>query len=169
MIRHFLVIAAAAALAACATTPPSYSAAATQGGAGYSDQQIESNRFFVTYRAPSSADAGLLRDYALLHAADVAVQHGAEWFWVDHTTVDATAERSGPSIGIGIGGASFGGHSAVGTSVGFNFPIGGSNGQQARSATLEIRLGEGPKPDASNAYNARDTAQTIRARIATPR
>lgn len=169
MIRHFFVIAAAVALTACATAPPSYSAASSQGGTGYSEQQIESNRFFVTYRAANSADAGVLRDYALLRAADVALQHNAQWFWVDHTSVDSTGARSGPSIGIGIGGASFGGHSAVGTSVGFNFPIGGSNGQQARAATLEIRLGEGPKPDASNAYDARDTAQTIRARIATPR
>ena len=169
MLRHFLVIAAAVAVTACATTPPPYAAASAEGGAGYSDQQIESNRYFVTYRAASSADAGLLRDYALLRAADIAVQRGAEWFWVDHTTVDTTSARSGPSIGIGIGGASFGGHSATGASVGFNFPIGGSNGQQARSATLEVRLGEGPKPDASNAYNARETAQTIRARLAAPR
>lgn len=169
MIRHLIVIAAAAALTACATTPPSYSAAATQGSAGYSEQQIESNRYSVTYRAASSADAGLLRDYALLRAADLTVQRGSQWFWVDRTSVDTTSARSGPSIGIGIGGASFGGHSAIGTSVGFNFPIGGSNGQQARAATLEIRLGEGPKPDAPNAYDARDTAQTIRARIAAPR
>lgn len=169
MIRHLIVIAAAAGLAACATAPPSYSAATAQGGAGYSEQQIESNRYFVTYRAQNSADAGVLRDYALLRAADIAVQRGAPWFWVDRTSVDTTNARSGPSIGIGIGGASFGGHSAVGTSVGFNFPIGGSNGQQARAATLEIRLGEGPKPDEPNAYDARDTAQTIRARIASPR
>jgi hypothetical protein len=169
MIRHLLVIAAAAALSACATAPPPYAAASAQGAAGYSEQQIESNRYFVTYRASGAADAGLLRDYAMLRAADIAVQRGAPWFHVDRTSIEPTSVRSGPSIGIGIGGASFGRHSAIGTSVGFNFPLGSSSGEQARAATVEMRLGEGPKPDDVNAYDARSTAETIRARVATPR
>lgn len=166
MIRTLILAAAAFALAGCATTPPRYAAATAPGASGYSEQQIESNRYFVTYRTQNATEAGLLRDYALLRAADIAMGRGAEWFWLDNTSFeDASVYHTGPSIGIGIGGASFGGHSAVGGSVGMNFPIGGSNGQQARAARLEIRLGQGQKPDDANTYSARDTAATIRARV----
>ena len=37
--------------------------------------------------------------------------------------------------------------------------------QLARAATLEIRFGQGPKPDDANAYDANSTASSLRARI----
>src|SRR5262249_22675082 len=157
---------AAAALAACATTPPPYVAATGPHAVGYSDTQIESDRFSVNYRADGPADASLVSDYALLHAAEVTLAHGGDWFWVDRREVDTTHGRyGGPTIGLGLGGASFGSHSAVGMGVGFNFPIGGHSGAQATGATLEIRVGHGPKPDAENAYDAHATQSNLRARL----
>lgn len=166
MIRTLFFAAAAFGLAACASAP-TYAPAATPNGAGYSETQIEGNRYFVTYRAAGGADAALLQDYALLRAADITLERGASWFWVDRRNVDASSSRSsGPSLGVGIGGVSGGSHSGVGASVGLNFPIGGGGGQRARSATLEMRLGEGPKPDEPNAYDARSTSTNLRSRIA---
>lgn len=165
IFRTFVFLAAMAALSACATTP-TYSPAARQGAAGYSEQRIESNRYTVTYRSSSSASAQLLEDYALLRAADVTLQNGREWFWVDHRNIDqGTSRNQGPSMGVGIGGGSWGRHSGVSGGVSLNFPIGGGGGPQARAATLEIRFGEGPKPDDANAYDARETSANLRSRL----
>lgn len=166
MIRTLILAAACALMAACATTPPPYAAATSPSGVGYSETQIESNRYFVTYRAGGAADAQLLQDYALLRAADLTLQNGRDWFWVDRRTLDdANTQRSGPSFGIGIGGGSWGGHGGGSVGVGMNFPLGGAQGQRARSATLEIRMGEGPKPDDANAYDARSISQSLRSRV----
>ncbi len=168
MLRQALLAAAIAVLAACASAP-TYSPAAVQGAAGYSDTPIESNRYFVTYRADGAADAQLLQDFALLRAAELTVQHGRDWFWVDRRNVDEQAARGGgPSIGVGIGGGNWGRRSGVGVGVGVNIPIGTPAGVQARAATLEIRLGEGAKPDDLNAYDAHALIANLRARLLPP-
>ncbi|MGQ0533845.1 MAG: CC0125/CC1285 family lipoprotein [Caulobacteraceae bacterium] len=166
MIRNFAFAAAALALAACATTAaPPYSAAASATSAGYSETQIEANRYFVTYRAPSGASAAVLQDYALLRAAELTLQNGRDWFWVDRRTTDEQSSRyGGSSVGVGVGGGSWGRSSGASVGVGLNFPLGGQSGPRARSATLEIRFGQGPKPDDANAYDARSTAANLRAR-----
>lgn len=164
MIR-WLIPALALGLAACATTP-TYAPAATASGPGYAETQIESNRYFVTYRASGSADAALLQDYALLRAAELTLSRGADWFWVDRRTLDDAPADNGPRFGLSVGGASFGGRTATGVGVGASFPLGGGSGQRARAATLEIRLGQGPKPDDQNAYDANAVAANLRARVA---
>ncbi len=161
-MRLIIAAFALAALAACASTP-AYAPATEAGGAGYSETQIESNRFFVTYRAKGSAEASLLSDYALLRAAELTIERGGEWFWVDRRTMDAPSTRGGPSVGVGVGGGSWGGRGGGSVGVGLNIPLGG--GQRAGAATLEIRVGEGAKPDSADAYDARSTAQALRARL----
>ena len=168
MFRKVMIVGALLALTACASAP-TYTPATRTGAAGYSEAAIESNRYLVTYRAPGAGDAALVQDYALLRAADLTLQNGRDWFWVDRRTLDEdlAARRSGPSVGVGIGGGSWGGRSGGGVSVGVNFPIGaGSSTQRAQSATLEVRFGEGVKPDDPNAYDARAVAANIRARLA---
>lgn len=162
-MRLIIAAFAFAVLSACASTP-TYTPAAEPGGAGYSETQIESNRFFVTYRARGAAEASVLSDYALLRAAELTLERGGAWFWVDRRTMDEVNARSGPSIGVGVGGGSWGGRGGGSVGVGVNFPLGGG-GQRASAVTLEIRLGEGPKPDNADAYDARSTAQALRARL----
>jgi hypothetical protein len=161
-----IAIAALLALSACATAP-TYTPAATQGGVGYSERQIESNRYFVTYRAPGPADESLVHDFALLRAADITLERGGEWFWVDRRSFDGQSRgRSGPSIGVGLGGGRWSGGGGTFGSVGVSVPIGSGGGPTVRSATLEIRLGEGAKPDDPNAYDARAIATNLSARRA---
>jgi len=162
MVRSLMSLIALAALAACASTP-TYTAA-TGNGAGYSETQIESNRYYVTYRAPGGADAQLIQDYALLRASDLTLQSGADWFIVVSRSTDASQGYSGPSVGVGVGGGSFGRHSGGGLGVGLSIPLGGG-GPQATATRLEIRTGSGPKPDDPNAYDARQTSQSLRARV----
>jgi hypothetical protein len=164
MIRTLIFAAACIVGAACASTP-AYAPAASPTSAGYSETQIENNRYFVTYRARGAADVRLLQDYALLRAADLTLQNGREWFWVDRRTLDEqNAYHDGPSIGVGVGGGSWGGSSGGSVGVGMSFPLGGG-GQRANSATLEIRMGEGAKPDDPNAYDARAVSQNLRSRV----
>lgn len=168
MVRRFILLAAFVAITACASAP-AYAPALAQGRPGYSEAQVEANRYFVTYRAAGAADAALIQDFALLRAAELTVQAGRDWFWVDRRTLDEQdSARGGPSIGVGIGGGNWGRRSGVGVSVGMNFPIGGQSGQRARSATLEIRLGEGAKPDDANAYDAHALVANLRARLLAP-
>lgn len=163
MFRTIAIAAAVAILAACASTP-TYAPAASTTAAGYSETQIEANRYFVTYRAPSGADAALIQDYALLRAADLTLENRREWFWVDRRSLDDAGGGGGPRVGVGVGGGSFGGRSGVGASVGMSFPL-GNRGERANAATLEIRFGEGAKPDDPNAYDARSISQNLRARL----
>ena len=161
----FTALIALFVLAACATAPV-YAPAATTGGAGYSETQIENNRYFVTYRASGAADAQLVQDFALLRAAEIALSRGATWFWVDRRTLDDDPRSAGgPSVGVSVGGGNFGRSSGVGVGVGVSFPL-GRRGEQANAATLEIRLGEGPKPDEANAYDAQAVATNLRPRLA---
>lgn len=170
MIRHLFAAFAAAALAACASTPV-YAPASAPGGVGYSETQVEANRYFVTYRAGGAADAALLQDYALLRAAELTLQRGGDWFWVDRRTLDTSAQGyGGPTLGVGIGAGSYGRHTGVNVGVGVNVPIGGAPaGTRARAATVEIRLGQGVKPEDPNAYDAHAIAANIRARLAPAR
>ena len=170
MYRRFLPLFAAIALTACASTP-AYQAAVNPNATGYSERQIETNRYFVTYRASQSADAALLSDYALLRAAELTLEHNHDWFWVDRRTTDnsSAGAYSGPTIGVGVGGGSWGGHGGGSVGVGVNFPLGGHSGESATGATLEIRFGEGAKPDDPNAYDARSISTNVRSRLTAAR
>lgn len=171
MIRIFILAAAAFGLAACATTPPAlpYAAANSPTGLGYSETQIESNRYFVRYRVTSPAEVSQLEDLALLRSAELTLENGREWFWVDRRSLDQQqdARSSGPRIGVGIGGGTFGRHSGGSVGVGMSFPLGNRQdaAPRARGTTFEIRFGEGPKPNDPNAYDARSTAQALRSRL----
>jgi hypothetical protein len=164
-MRRLSALLFALALAACATAP-TYVAATGPNAAGYTHTQIERNRFFVTYRAPGGGEARLVEDFALLRAAELTLEQGADWFIVDRRSTDARdGAASGPRIGVGVGGGSFGRRSGVSTGVGVSFPIGGG-GPRATACTLEIRTGTGPKPEDANAYDARAVSASLRAQIA---
>jgi hypothetical protein len=165
-MRPALLIVLVALLAACASTP-SYAPAVESDGTGFSHVQVEDNRFFVTYRAKSGADARLIEDYALLRAADLTLQQGREWFFVDRRSSDAiSSSDSGPRVGVSVGGGSIGRRSGVGVGVGVTVPVGGGGGARATAATLEIRTGQGERPtDAANVYDARAVATSLRANL----
>ena len=139
--------------------------ARADGAAGYSETQIEANRYFVTYRAPGGANESLVHDYALLRAADITLERGKSWFWVDRRSFDGQSQGGGgPRVGVGVGGGRWSGGGGSFGSVSVGIPIGSGGGATVRSATLEIRLGEGAKPDDPNAYDARAVATNLRAR-----
>lgn len=161
-MKQLLVALAAAGvvaggLAACATTAP-YSAATSPNRVGYFEQQIEPERFRVSYHGPSGMGPNQTEDLVMLRAADLALEHGYDWFRIVERYGQA-APPTTPRFSFGIGGASLGRNSAVGvgTSTGFG-------GETAFVSNLEILIGKGAKPSEPDAYDAREVAKIIRPR-----
>lgn len=159
-----LVVAASAiALTACASLAP-YGAQVGPSGQGYSEQRIENDRYRVAYRGVG--EPGPVADYALLRAAELTTQQGYDWFEVTQRYIDGRPDSAGgvrPTVSIGGGSSSYGGRyghyrsSGVGVGVGLNF-----SGPSPTSTVLEVRLGRGPAPDRSEAYDAREVQRALR-------
>ena len=101
-----------------------------------------------------------VEDYALLRAANLALEQGYEWFRV---TERATRQNgySGTSLSLGFGGVSYGRHSAAAADVGTGVPL---SGGPALVTTLEVIMGKGPKPADGDVYDARGVQHAIGAR-----
>ncbi|MEO0982051.1 MAG: hypothetical protein AAFX03_05310 [Pseudomonadota bacterium] len=77
------MIPAAAALlvlGACATATPYQ--AAEGGKRGYADQQIEQNRWSISFSGNSLTDRQTVETYLLYRAAELTTQQGYDWFQV---------------------------------------------------------------------------------------
>ncbi|MAN74010.1 MAG: hypothetical protein CME85_11875 [Henriciella sp.] len=159
MRKTFLAAAGLATLilGACTTAQP-YGPATSANAQGFTVQPIESDRYRVRYTALSPEEA---RSYALRRAAEVTLENNADWFRVVGGYVDQEAGASGPRSSVSIGGGSssgrYGSSSGVGVGVGIGFPIGGSNEKTTES--IEILIGNGPRPDDPNAYDARSVLE----------
>ena len=98
-----LVVTLGVLLAACAGKPTPYQAA--QGGFGYSEQQIEENRYRVSFAGNSATSRPTIEDYLLYRAAELTVQTGHDWFQVvDRNTVQEYSGYGGsPTFGLSVG------------------------------------------------------------------
>ncbi len=153
--------ASALALGACASLAP-YGPQMGPNGQGYAEQRIESNRWRVTYRGVGAP--GPVADMALLRAADLTVQNGFDWFEVTQRWTDGRRDSAGgvrPSVSIGAGSSRYGGYSSSGVGVGVGLDL---SGPQPTSTVLEVVMGNGPRPDRPEAYDARDVQRTLRGR-----
>ena len=159
-MKRLLMCSAIVLVAACASTP-AYGPAAKSGAMGYESLQIENNRFRVAYTDTEAAKA---RDKALLRAAEVTLEQGAEWFEItsSYTSDESVGDRA-PRSSISIGGSSGSyGRSSVGVGVGIGFPLGGSSSGGKVTEVLEILVGSGEKPDRPNVYDARSVDINLR-------
>lgn len=148
-MKKILISAFATLVMTACAGPSGYGPVAGGNGYGYTDQQIEADRFRVTFRASSGAAAD---DGALRRAAELTLQNGGDWFRVIARGSENDARRSrGPSIGIG--GATGGRNSSVG--VGVQLPLGGASGGDV-TARLEFLIGQGERPEGPDYYRARD-------------
>jgi hypothetical protein len=155
------VVALCLLLAACAASPTPYQAA--QNGFGYSEQQIEENRYRVSFAGNSATSRQTVEDYLLYRAAELTVQNGHDWFEVvDRNTVQDYASSSGsPSFGVGVGGGSdFG--------VGLSMPMFGGGGSGRYTADMDIVLRDGAKPQENpDAYDAFSVISRLQSKILT--
>lgn len=83
-------LALAGLLSACATaTPYQPNLPGQQVSGGFSDQQIEANRYRVTFAGNSLTSRETVESYLLFRAAELTVQSGGDWFSV----VDRQTDR----------------------------------------------------------------------------
>ena len=179
------------ALGACETATPyqPLGAHGTHASGGYSDQQIEPNRWSVTFSGNSLTSRQTVERYLLYRAADLTLQNGYDWF----TTVDRNTERKtdyvgfsdpfydgwggywGPRWGFygrGYGGWRYGYCGAFGGPYGFGGGFGNDIDVRQISqyqANAEIVMGKGPKPAGDGrAFDARAVVDHLRGQIQVP-
>lgn len=149
MKRTYLVAAILVALAACASPPTVYGPAASPTAMGWRQQQIESDRYRVSFTANSDARQVGAEDLALRRAAEIGRDAGASWFRVVNRFNEQVGGRRGGGTSVGVGGSSGSFGSGVGVGVGFDL----SPDTRQYQATLEILLGRGPKPSDPDVYD----------------
>jgi len=160
MKRLILPVLAALSLSACATEPTHFQPAARGGAVGFSEMRIEPGRYRVTFQGGPGAPAAQVEDYVLLRAAQLALAEGYDWFRVTDRRTRQNG-YSGSSLSVGVGGMSFGRHSATGASVATGVPLGGG---PALVSTVEVLMGKGPRPPEGDVYDARGVQRAISAR-----
>jgi hypothetical protein len=146
-------------LTGCASAPTPYQAA--QGGFGYSEQQIEENRYRVSFAGNSATPRQTVEDYLLYRAAELTVQTGHDWFEVvDRNTMQEYSGYGGsPGMGVGVGsGGDFG--------VGLSFPVLGGGGGGSYTASMDVVVRDGEKPqENANAYDAFSVVSRLQPKI----
>lgn len=142
-------------LAACAA-PTRYQPA--DGGFGYSDQQIEDQRYRVAFAGNSVTPREVVQNYLLYRAAELTTEKGYDYF----TVVREDLERSTTYRGSGFTNAPVfvDRHRAtawgIGTTSYTAYPI------DSYAAFADIILHEGEKPeDDPNAYDAQDVLEQL--------
>lgn len=147
------------ALVACATSPTPYQAASN--GFGYREQQLESNRYRVSFAGNSATSLNTVQDYALYRAAELTVASGHDYFRVvDRSTDTRSSGAGGPQIGVGVG--SGGGSSGSVLGVGVSSILGGGAYADDYTVTMDILTFDGAKPAADpDAYDAHEVLRRL--------
>ena len=147
------------ALAACAASPTPYQAAGAEGG--YSDQQLETDRYRVKFEGNSTTPREKVEDFALYRAAELTLATGNDYFKIvskDVEPVVGSVRGVSPGIGIGVGGGS----SNIGVGVSTVFG-GGGRADYSYVTYLDIIVYPGEKPaDDRDAYGAYDVIERLK-------
>lgn len=128
-MKKFLIpaLAACAVLGACATATP-YQPAVNSNG-GYENQQIESNRWALSFSGNSLTDRRTVESYLLYRAAELTTQNGFDNFQIVNRETDTRSRfiATGFSSPFFYNFYGFGGHAGFGN-LGFGHPGFGGRG-----------------------------------------
>jgi hypothetical protein len=152
-------------LAGCAVPTPYQP---STGGYGYMEQQLESNRYRVTFSGNSVTSRDTVQNYLLYRAAELTLERGDGYF----TVVNQNVERSTVYYGTGYGSFGLGRFNdvqnpafglGVGTGSYSAYPI------DSYTAFADIILSSGEKPAGDvNAYDAHDVIAQLGPKIVRP-
>lgn len=144
-------------LTGCATTEDGYRVgrdqlnvyspvAASVNGLGYDALQTAPNRWRVWYTIADQRERRLAEQYALRHAAEIALEHGASWFRVHYDAAPTHSEDLRVASSDGTLTQSFERSAEPGPlSVVRNWVRRAGNQGQI-TAVLDIETGSGPRP-----------------------
>ena len=151
------------AVAACTTSPTPYQAASDD--LGYRDQQLESNRYRVSFTGNPATPRDKVQDYALYRAAELTLASGNDYFKVASRNTDAaSSDGGGPSFGVGVGGPGSGG-----VGIGLSSILGGGGYRESYTVTMDILVFKGTKPENDqDAYDAREVIRRLEPTIQRP-
>lgn len=180
-------------LGACATET-AYRPATGQGFSrtGFSDRQVEQNRFLVSFAGNSSTPRDTVERYLLFRAAEITLQSGGDYFVMVNRDTDLqsrtyTTSGFGPGYGFGGFGGYWGpswryyggglggyGRGGFGWSPWYGGGFGAFNDfdietVQRYEASAEIVVGRGPIPrDNLRAFDAHQVADRIGPTVVMP-
>ena len=189
--------ASAALLVSACATETTYRPATGQGfgRTGYSDRQVEQNRYLVSFAGNSSTPRDTVERYLLFRAAEITLQAGGTYFVMANRDTDLqsrtyTTPGFGPGWGYGgfggywgpswryygggFGGGGFGRLGGFGWSPWYGGGFGAFNDfdvqtVQRYEASAEIVVGRGPIPrDNVRAFDARQVVDRIGPTVVTP-
>lgn len=148
-------------LVACTASPTPYEPATDRFG--YSEQQIEQNRYRVSFAGNSATSRETVENYLLYRAAQLTVRNGYEHFALVDQEIEAYGSGvAGPRVGVGVGG---GGN--VGVGVGLSTLLGGGASSSYTAFADVLMYPEEPDGDAS-AYDAREVLRRLEPESAPP-
>jgi len=173
----FMALGSLLILGACATSTPYQ--AASSNARGYSEQQIESNRFRVSFSGNSLTHQETVENYLLYRAAELTTQRGFDHFIIAERATDKKERFVGSaphSTRYSRGYRGYFGWSYFRPSYGWGFGYGDpfyddfDIHQITRfEASAEIVMGRGVKPaNNERAYDAREVMNNLAATIKRP-
>jgi hypothetical protein len=153
MKTPLLLLAAVLALAACATVTPYQP---LEGGLGYAEQKLETNRYRVRFTGSSKTPRSTVENYLMYRAAELTLQNGYGHFLVAARDLETPPARNGSSGGVSFGFGS-GGHSGIG--IGLGTVVGGD---EPTLAQMDVLMFAGKKPaNRADAFDAREVLANL--------
>jgi len=152
-------------LAAACASPTPY--APRESGEGYSEQQLERNRYRVSFAGNSITPRETVETYLLYRAAEITLESGHDYFRiVDRDTEKSTVYWNTGSLAYDRRFARYGGYGGLhgGVTTSRSYP----NSSYEAIATILVFSGEPPADD-DNAYDARDLSRRLGPGILRPR
>lgn len=145
-------------LAACAAPTPYQPA---NGGYGYAEQQIEDNRYRVTFAGNADTPRDVVQNYLLFRAAEITLETGHDWFTTGGQNVERSTRYFGTVDPLFPTARAWSRHDyPFGT---FGTATYSTHQIDSYTAFADILMFEGEKPAGDvNAYDARDVVEQLR-------
>jgi len=178
-MKHLKIILLAATsltlLSACATSTPYAPSALSAPGTyhpGYSETQIETGRFRISFAGNDQTKRETVENYMLYRAAELTLQSGFDWFEIVNRGTDekkrTISTPSDPFIG-GMSWRFYRGSRWGAWGMGWDDYDRDTVEYTRYEASAEILMHKGDKPtDKANAYGARDVKANLEAKIVRP-